>query len=366
MFWIAVFVVSLLLVSLILPPLSEGLGWRSKWLSMWRKFRIPFLIALMINLTFTAAATLLGLAETQSKFTVYVFPTPATGILSPVETPIISPDNMVFVPEGNFIQGSTEDQVEVFAQACSEALPGDQTCLLFGDELPQRTVILDAFWIDRYEVTNRQFEEFIGANRSYRTVADKNGSSLTYDSRNQRWLTVDGAMWNRPEGPVSSIQDRKDYPVVHMGWEDADAYCRWADKRLPTEAEWEKAARGIDGRIYPWGFRFDSKNDLSLLNFYEVSPAGLRPVGKFPKGTSPYGAEDMLGNISEWVADWYDSEYYKNGPLINPKGPSSRVEKVRRGGSWPTDPSLVRVTWRVSRAAASTNVTTGFRCARDP
>jgi sulfatase modifying factor 1 len=298
---------------------------------------------------------------------VYSIPAPNPLPTPPVPVPTVSADGlMVFVPAGPFIQGSTQEEINQYQQWCSQAndLRGDPTCLSFGDEFPQRTVILHAFWIDRHEVANGQFEQFINAHPGYKTQAEKASYSLGYDPIVQQSPELRLADWSHPTGPSSTIPGM-DYPVVHLSWDDADAYCQWAGKRLPTEAEWEKAARGVDGRPYPWGFKFDLNVDQDRENSYYLGSQGVQPVGHFPKGASPYGAEDMLGNVIEWVADWYDPNYYSSAPLVNPSGPLSGTEKVRRGGSVFTDASLTRVTWRSSKRPNITSINVGFRCARD-
>lgn len=211
---------------------------------------------------------------------------------------------MVYVPAGTFWMGTNSGNA-----------------LGAHDEMPQHEVYLDAFWIDRTEVTNVQ----------YRLCVDSGGCV--------------------PTGTQNSTVRRKyldnpyfdNYPVSSVSWAQADAYCRWAGKRLPTEAEWEKAARGTDGRIYPWGDSFDG----NLVNFCDASCAlehrdddwddgygETAPVGSYPAGASPYGALDMVGNVWEWVADWYDEDYYITLPDRNPLGPTSGTLRVLRGGSW--------------------------------
>jgi formylglycine-generating enzyme required for sulfatase activity len=233
-------------------------------------------------------------------------------------------------------------------------------------------VYLDAFYMDRYPVTNRQYSQFVQAT-GYSTGAEKSGWGWT--ARGEVWERVPGADWRHPRGPDSSIEDKMDHPVVQVTWYDADAYCRWAGKRLPTEAEWEKAARGTDGRAFPWG---NSAQDGRKLNYCDTNctyswrdtnandgHAYTAPVGSFAAGRSPYGAYDMAGNVWEWVADWYDADYYDGAPDRNPRGPRAGETRVQRGGSW------YNISW-VARSAFRTGIdpevrddTIGFRCAAD-
>jgi formylglycine-generating enzyme required for sulfatase activity len=244
------------------------------------------------------------------------------------------PEGMVLVAAGEFIMGSPEGE-------------GND------DEHPQHTVYLDAFYIGKYEVTNEQFAQFVDAT-DYSTDAEKAGWGWTGTGKGCE--PVEGANWLHPRGPGSSIEDRMDHPVVQVSWDDAKAYCDWKGVRLPTEAEWEKAARGTDGRKYPWGNQFDYKCNTS-----ESGIADTTEVGSYPDGASPYGACDMAGNVWEWVADWYDADYYREAPDRNPEGPDSGVGRVLRGGSWdyPQDYAAVRFRFEVDLW----NYDIGFRVA---
>ena len=134
---------------------------------------------------------------------------------------------------------------------------------------------------------------------------------------------------------------------------------------MPSEAEWEKEARGTDGRIYPWGFSWDTAEQPSRLNFPAAGTGGTTAVGIYLEGGSPYGANDMLGNVFQWVADWYDENYYPKMPTSDPLGPTQGTQRVVRGGGWFSNQSLLHTAWRRSKGVEETSDTTGFRCARD-
>ena len=202
---------------------------------------------------------------------------------------------MVLVPAGEFIMGSNADEIDRLLRDWPDA-----NREFFKDEMPRHQVYLDAFSIDKYEVTNTRFQQFVQAT-GYRTQAERAG-----------WTYV----WHAPQGLGSTIAGLEQHPVVYVSQEDAKAYCAWAGKRLPTEAEWEKAARGTDGRIYPWGNQFDEKR-VRFCDAYCLLPSKRRstvPVGSYEGGKSPYGAYDMAGNVAEWVADWFDATYYQHSP----------------------------------------------------
>jgi formylglycine-generating enzyme required for sulfatase activity len=247
---------------------------------------------------------------------------------------------MVFVPAGEFTMGDNE---------------------LGDDERPVHPVYLDDFWIDRHEVTNERFARFV-AETDYQTDAEKAGWGwVRIDSE---WEQVSGADWRHPHGPDSSNEDKMNHPVVLVSWHDADAYCRWAGKQMPTEAQWEKAARGPDldtKHNYAWGDKFDPFK----ANTKETGLNDTTPVGTFsPQGDSPYGAADITGNVWEWVADWYGSDYYKQSPSNNPTGPSTGTYKVLRGGSWLFDEVYARTAFRYNVRPDYTYDFTGFRCSR--
>jgi formylglycine-generating enzyme required for sulfatase activity len=229
---------------------------------------------------------------------------------------------MVWVPAGEFTMGSNE----------------------YSDAQPVHTVYLDDYWIDQTEVTNVQYTACVdaGACDPPRSSSSSTRASYYGDS------------------------EYDDYPVVWVSWYDADTFCTWRDARLPTEAEWEKAARGTDGRTYPWGEGIS----CSQANYGTGCIGDTSAVGSTsPDGDSPYGAFDMAGNAWEWVADWYGEDYYSSpGANENPTGPSSGDYRVERGGAWNvTNERFVRAASRGRLPPSDGNhFNIGFRCARDP
>lgn len=245
----------------------------------------------------------------------------------------------------------------------------------FPFEGPPHRVELDSFWIDQTEVTNAQFTEFVAA-AGHVTSAEEIGNSGVFIPSNREWSLVDGADWRHPEGPDSSIESRMDDPVVHMSWDDAAAYCEWAGKRLPTEAEFEYAARGgLDDADFAWGDEFNPKDQFRANTWQGYFPDEDRGEDGFP-GVAPvksfapnaYGLYDITGNVWEWVQDWYDPNYYRVSPTRNPQGPNQGSEKVQRGGSWLCSVNYCqgyRVAARMKTARDSGLNNLGFRCAAD-
>lgn len=242
---------------------------------------------------------------------------------------------MVLIPAGEFTMGTND-----VGANWHQGNP---------NESPQHAVVVPAFLVDLYEVTIERYAKFM--------EAAQHGAPPLWDDE-----------------AVTSAGDR---PVVGVDWADAEAYCRWAGKRLPTESEWEKAARGTDGRRYPWG---EMQPFVDIANYnrglWVSYPITLVPVtsgvagmsirhGLKEGGRSPYGLFHMAGNASEWVQDWYDREYYKGSPKENPKGPAQGEKKVIRGGSWGDSPRNIRVTARFSATPDFRDQSVGFRCAMD-
>ena len=212
------------------------------------------------------------------------------------------------------------------------------------DEYPRHEVMLDHYYIDIYEVTHGRYAEFVKA------TGHRTPENPKYPKR---------TLWS--DRLSDSLAER---PVINVDWHDADAYCRWAGKRLPTEAEWEKAARGTDDRRFPWGNVEPTHKHLNFNQQWQGEKT-LMPVGSYEAGKSPFGAYDMAGNVWEWVADWYDPLYYEKSPAVNPKGPDSGTYKVLRSSGWSVETPLVRLFTRVKSVPANRNDSTGFRCAAD-
>jgi formylglycine-generating enzyme required for sulfatase activity len=268
------------------------------------------------------------------------------------KTPEFSTEGMILVPAGKFIMGSPEDQ-------------GDDY------EHPQHTVYLDAYYIDTREVTNAQFKKFVD-DTHYVTEAERDGWSYVYTGKG--FSKEKGLDWRHPYTLEIGIDGIMDHPVVHVSWTDAVAYATWAGKRLPTEAEWEKAARGPDGRQYPWGnaTTFGGRcNFADKRTDYEYSDRGTddgykytAPVGKYAAGRSPYGLDDMAGNVQEWCFDWCDNDYYVMSPKTNPMGPAYGEVRARRGGGWCIGTGGLYSARRWSSTPSFRAAFLGFRCAQ--
>jgi formylglycine-generating enzyme required for sulfatase activity len=245
---------------------------------------------------------------------------------------------LIFVPSGEFTMGMDPD------------LDPNQ---FWGAEAPSHKVYLNSYYIYRTEVTNAMYQACVAAKACPRPEANNSRTRENY--------------FENPE--------YSNHPVILVSWIGALSYCQWADARLPTEAEWEKAARGEDGRYFPWG------NDPltgSLANFCdETCPASEKefelgdgyqdtaPVGSYPAGASPYGALDMAGNVWEWASDFFDPDYYRSSPSENPLGPGSGSRRVIRGGSWFNPASGIRTVARASEKPDMALDTIGFRCVVD-
>ncbi len=253
-------------------------------------------------------------------------------LLAAVQAPLIAAD-LVAVPGGRFVMGDAEGEP---------------------DEAP-KPVEVAPFRLMRHEVTNAQFAEFV-ASTGYRTDPERSGAGYAWDGR---WRLVPGTDWRHPYGPNSDIEDSADHPVVQVSARDAAAYCAWTGLRLPREAEWEFAARGTDGRRFPWGDAPPQAGPAAPANFGTVAcctaDAGdgyprTAPVGSYPAGASPYGILDMAGNVWEWTADAY---------------PGAPGQIALRGGGWGNNPYCLRVSYRHGNPPDIGLDMVGFRCAAD-
>ncbi len=271
------------------------------------KIKLILLGCMVLGITIVISGCLSSLAEERTK-----------------ESTVYS--DMVFIPAGDFFMGSTEGDL---------------------DEKPVHSVYLDAYYIDKYEVTNGQFCKFL----------NEKGNQ---EEGGEKWLGI--------EDSNCSIEYQKekyypkpgyeDYPVVEVSWYGAYAYAKWAGKRLPTEAEWEKAARGsLVDKKYPWGDIIDS----SKANYGE-NVGYITPVGFYPP--NDYGLYDMAGNVWEWCFDWYNENYYEKSPTKNPQGPDNATYRVRRGGCWRNLTRGVRCAHRFCHTPLATTSALGFRCAK--
>ena len=225
--------------------------------------------------------------------------------------------SMALVPTGEFTMGSSMGSA---------------------DEQPEHRVYVGAFFMDLHQVSVRQYARFVEATHHE--------------------VPPDWSVMNRPQ--------HYDRPIANVDWEDAVTFCKWAGKRLPTEAEWEKAARGTDGRTYPWGNVHPTRLHATAGKEVWSNHSALTPGGMLEEGKSPYGIYDMAGNVWEWVSDWYDQDYYKTSPPKNPTGPSTGWTKVVRGGSWGSNAEGLRSAERETHVPSFRGFGTGFRCAKTP
>jgi formylglycine-generating enzyme required for sulfatase activity len=283
------------------------------------KFKVAFLLAV---LAFAAlpimgiirGTTLTPFEESPKTFQDSVPSEPLDPSQVTSEEPVL--EEMVSIPAGPFIRGTDQGGF---------------------DEQPPRTLVLDAFAIDRYEVTNFQYQQFVNA-----TGHRKSGPPSRYAKNMARMRGVN-------------------QPVVYVSWEDAEAYCQWKGKRLPTEAEWEKAMRGTDGRLWPWGNveQPNGANWARVRDGHDVTAS----VGTVLTDKSPYGVMDGAGNVMEWVADWYAETYFREAPEQNPQSPEHGTYRVLRGGGYATTGADIRITSRAKMVPDFRDETIGFRCA---
>jgi len=249
---------------------------------------------------------------------------------------------MMYVPEGEFTMGGSADDALAACQQYTTDCERDW----FADEEPPHTVYLDAFWIDQTEVTNALYSKCVDAGVCTPPAFVNSFTHPDY--------------YGNPEFD--------DYPVIFVDWDAANAYCSWAGRRLPTEAEWEKAARGTDERAFPWGEGI-SCNEANYYDFYNgdhYCVGDNSKVGSYESGKSFYGAYDMAGNVWEWVSDWYDPAYYQTSPSSNPLGADLGSYRLLRGGSWNSYIHEVRSEGRLGVPPFFINHYIGFRCAVSP
>lgn len=281
-------------------------------------------------------------------------------------------ENMIDLPGGTFLMGTDY----------AEAFPDD-------GEGPVRAITLSSFRIDRYPVTNAVFSRFI-EETGYRTEAEHFGWSFVFwahipASRLNElvedtvaaapwWCKVPGGTWRSPEGPGSTIAGREQHPVVHVSWNDAQAYCQWSGQRLPTEAEWEYAARGgLEQKLYPWGDQLRPQGEHRCNIWQGEFPrhdtgedgyAGTCPVDAFPP--NGFGLYSASGNTWEWCADWFDAAFHATADRTDPQGPATGTARVTKGGSFLCHKSYCnryRVAARTSNTPDSSTSHIGFRCA---
>ncbi|XP_066971967.1 formylglycine-generating enzyme isoform X1 [Macrobrachium rosenbergii] len=286
-----------------------------------------------------------------------------------IPSDIVRTHQMLKIPGGKFIMGTNHPHFEA---------DGEQ---------PARWVEIDSFYMDVYEVSNAEFQLFIQAT-GYTTEAEKFGDSFVLESElspevsatiqqavaaSPWWVPVKGATWKQPEGVDSDISDRMDHPVVHVSWNDAVAYCNWMGKRLPTEAEWERACRaGKEDRLFPWGNKFKPSDEFRANIWQGKFPQedtgedgclGRCPVTKYLP--NKYGLYNIVGNVWEWTADWWEVSH-SPGPKVNPTGPHSGTDKVKKGGSYMCTKDYCYRYRCVARSQNSPDTTAsnlGFRCA---
>jgi formylglycine-generating enzyme required for sulfatase activity len=286
----------------------------------------------------------------------------STATISPTSTVTITPTStatatLIVTPSptsafgvGDTMISEKDDMVMVYVLAGEFEMGSEDG---EDNEKPVHTVYLDAFWIDQTEVSNTMFADFLNQQGNQ----TEGGETWLDASDSHVQIHLDGITWKANNGYV-------DHPVINVSWYGANAYCSWVSRRLPTEAEWEKAARGTNASVFPWG----NDIDCSLANFRYDCIGDTSPVGAYPNGASMYGVLDMAGNVWEWVSDWYASTYYRSSPGSNPQGPSNSNTntRVRRGGSWNQTGSYTSYVRSSNRAGSSPEYAAsnlGFRCA---
>ncbi len=263
---------------------------------------------------------------------------------------------------GTYMMGTTLeeanaalDECALYGKSCEGRLEWVE------DSTPPHPTTVDSFDMEIYEVSVMQYVEFLNwlGPDSHKNRCQGQPCALTTQEQENSYIVYDGTTYS-----VRNPDFYSEHPVTYVTWWGAAAYCETLNRRLPTEAEWERAARGSQDYLYPWGFTFDPQKAMSSVS----ENAGTVSVSSYPNGTSPYGVFNMAGNVSEWVYDWYQADYYKqqvNNPQPNPRGPVAGTERVLRGGSWDTAPLFLRSVHRLSAPPGSPTASIGFRCVGD-
>lgn len=310
----------------------------------------PTLPAVIAQLATTVATTPTVTLSPTPTLSGTILPTPTS---TPSPTPTLAPqimreiDNMpmVLIPAGTFTMGSPED--DFFANA---------------DERPQHRVTLDAFYMDQFEVNVAQYAAFLNHLGSYFRACDDADCALPRGLAGYTSFLLEEDFGDAVQ--YVPLTGYANYPANHVSWPGAAAYCEYVGGRLPTEAEWEYAARGTDGRLYPWGNQPPGPN---LAVFQSEGIENLKPVDALPEGASPFGVYGMAGSVWEWTADWYAEDAYTQAPRVNPTGPETGLARVIRGGAWPTnnEADRIRTANRSSASPLFYSGAIGFRCVRD-
>jgi formylglycine-generating enzyme required for sulfatase activity len=315
----------------------------------------------------TGTATPLPITPTPSSTSTRVLPdTPV-----PTPTPTFSLSDVAYIPPGPFIMGANEADAERALALCNEDV-SEMDCerYFYEDEIPQLTIYLHGFYIDKNEVTNAEYCRFLNEMGNQ----EEGGAKWLDITANSDIWYYEGCKIVESDGQYRPRQGYESHPVTHVSWHGAKAYCEWVGKRLPTEAEWEKAARGTDGRVYPWGSTFPQDGTrvgnfadenhrnvqfIELVRGYDDGYRYTAPVGTYPAGASPYGVLDMAGNVSEWCDDWYAA--YQRSSFGN--ADFGTTYRVRRGGSYVWGRPSIRTSARDRERPEATSGDSGFRCA---
>ncbi len=292
---------------------------------------------------------------------VEVTPTPPPTVTATPDTTTLNnlKTDLVTIHGGTFMMGTTAEEAQTAMDECAAY---GRTCTdvnLVSDSLPAHAVTLNSYQMEVYEVSLGQYVAFLNSIGPSGGSTGCEGQACIYPSEFSNIL-FDGSTYS-----VRNAELYNSYPATYVTWWGAAAYCKALGQRLPTEAEWEHAARGPEGYLYPWGNQFDAARAMSA---YDIQP-GAVPIYSYPNGTSPYGLFNMAGNVEEWVSDWYQPDYYStqtaDGAVANPPGPFSGTQRVLRGGGWDTYPLFLRSMHRMSADPGYGAASIGFRCAAD-